>query len=146
VQQAYHFLGGHETLEQALALDRMRRHLLAAAPKGLAHAWRLGSLEGDVLSVYCDNGAVATRLRLAGPALIRLLQESGFAVRDIRFRVTLLARKSPTREKCARLSPAACEAMLQLHANIADGPLKQALGRLLRRHAGESNGNARRPR
>lgn len=124
------------------ALAAHARELLAAQtaleralPAALAGHVRVMQLDRGVLSVACDSGAVASRLRQQAAALQGDLARQGLAVATVRVSVNpdLLARYAPPAEK-AGLPPSALEDLARLDDSLADGPLKEALDRLLRHH------------
>ncbi|MCL5061429.1 MAG: DUF721 domain-containing protein [Candidatus Thermoplasmatota archaeon] len=118
----------HVLLETQAALDR-------SLPAALAGHVRVALLENGVLSLACDSGAVASRLRQQSGALLDNLGKRGVAATSLRIGVNpeLLARYVHPVEKTG-LPPAALDGLAHLNAEIEDGPLKEALGRLLRHH------------
>jgi hypothetical protein len=110
------------------ALDR-------ALPAPLAGHVRVMQLENGVLSLACDSGAVSSRLRQQTDALLGRLAKHGVAATAVRISVNpeLLARYVHPVEK-AGVPPAALDGLAHLNAEIEDGPLKEALGRLLQHH------------
>jgi hypothetical protein len=110
------------------ALDR-------ALPAPLAGHVRVMQLENGVLGLACDSGAVSSRLRQQTDALLGRLAKHGIAATAVRISVNpeLLARYVHPVEK-AGVPPAALDGLAHLNAEIEDGPLKEALGRLLQHH------------
>ena len=102
-------------------------------PAALAGHVRVMQLEEGALSLACDSGAVASRLRQQADALTASLGKHGVAVMSVRISVNpeLLPRYTHPVEKTG-LPPAALDGLAHLNAEIEDGPLKDALGRLLR--------------
>jgi len=115
-------------LNTQAALDR-------ALPAALSGHVRVMQLENSVLSVACDSGAVASRLRQLSDALVVGLVKRGIAAASLRVSVNpeLMARYVHPVEK-AGLPPAALDGLAHLNAEIEDGPLKDALDKLLRHH------------
>lgn len=115
-------------LNTQAALDR-------ALPAALSGHVRVMQLENSVLSVACDSGAVASRLRQLSDALVVGLVKRGIAAASLRVSVSpeLMARYVHPVEK-AGLPPAALDGLAHLNAEIEDGPLKDALDKLLRHH------------
>ncbi len=120
---------------RARALLKVQAALDRALPAALAGHVRVMLLENGVLSLAGDSGAVAARLRQQADALIAALGKRGIAVASVRISVNpeLLARYTPPVEK-AGVPPAALDGLAHLTAEIEEGPLKEALGRLLRHH------------
>lgn len=106
-----------------------------ALPAALSRHVRVMQLEQGVLSLACDSGAVASRLRQQTGQLQADLARHGLAVAAVRVSVNpeLMARYAPPVEKTG-LPPSALEDLARLDASIEDGPLKEALDRLLRHH------------
>jgi hypothetical protein len=120
---------------RARALLKVQGALERALPAALAGHVRVSQLENGVLSLACDSGAAASRLRQLTDALIESLGKRGIVVTALRVSVNpeLLARYVHPVDK-AGLPPAALDGLAHLNAEIEDGPLKQALDRLLRHH------------
>ncbi|MBW8372082.1 MAG: DUF721 domain-containing protein [Thiobacillus sp.] len=120
---------------RARALLATQAALDRALPAALAGHVRVMQLENGTLSLACDSGAVASRLRQQTDALRDKLGKNGIAATDLRISVNpeLLARYVHPVEK-AGLPPAALDGLATLKADIEDGPLKEALGRLLQHH------------
>jgi hypothetical protein len=117
-----------ELLKTQGALDR-------TLPAALAGHVRVMQLQNAVLSLACDSGACASRLRHQSDALLAGLARNGFAVTSMRVSVNpdLLPRYTHPVEK-AGVPPAALDSLAHLNAEIEDGPLKDALDHLLRHH------------
>jgi len=120
---------------RARALLDAQTALEHALPAALAGHVRVMQLENAILSLACDSGAVASRLRQQTDALLASLGERGIAATAVRVSVNpeLLARYVHPVEKTG-LPPAALDGLALLNAEIEDGPLKDALDRLLRHH------------
>jgi hypothetical protein len=127
----------HGLAAHARALLRVQGALDRALPAALAGHVRVMQLENGVLSLACASGAVASRLRHQTDALREKLDKQGVAAREVRVSVNpeLLARYAPPPDKPG-VPPAALDGLAHLNAEIADGPLKDALSRLLRHHRG----------
>lgn len=120
---------------RARTLFKTQAALDRSLPAALAGHVRVMQLENAVLSLACDSGAVASRLRQQTDALLASLGERGIAATAVRVSVNpeLLARYVHQVEKTG-LPPAALDGLALLNAEIEDGPLKDALDRLLRHH------------
>lgn len=121
---------------RARALLKVQAALDRALPAALAGHVRVMQLEDGMLSLACDSGAVASRLRQQTGPLLETLAKHGVAARSARVSVNpeLLARYTPPADK-AGLPATALDGLAHLNADIEDGPLKEALTRLLRHHA-----------
>ncbi len=120
---------------RARTLLKIQAALDRSLPAALAGHVRVMQLENGVLSLACDSGAVASRLRHQTDALLASLAKHGIEVSGVRIRVNpdLLARYVHPVEK-AGLPTAALDGLAHLNAEIEDGPLKDALDKLLRHH------------
>jgi hypothetical protein len=120
---------------RARALLNTQGALDRALPAALAGHVRVMQLENGQLSLACDSGAVASRLRHQTDALMTSLGKHGVDVTTVRVIVNpdLLARYVHPVEKTG-LPPAALDGLAHLTAEIEEGPLKDALDRLLSHH------------
>jgi hypothetical protein len=120
---------------RARALLATQAALDHALPAALSGHVRVMQLENGTLSLACDSGAVASRLRQQADALIGKLGKRDIAVTAVRISVNpeLLARYVHPVEKTG-LPPSALDGLAHLNAEIEDGPLKDALARLLSHH------------
>lgn len=120
---------------RARALLNTQAALERALPAALAGHVRVMLLENAVLSLACDSGAVASRLRQQTAALLETLGQQGVKASSVRISVNpeLLPRYAHPVEKHG-LPPAALDELAHLNAEIEDGPLKDALDQLLRHH------------
>ena len=120
---------------RARALLNTQAALERALPAALAGHVRGMPLENGLLSLACDSGAVASRLRQQADALIARLGKREIVVTAVRISVNpeLLARYLHPVEKRG-LPAAALDNLAHLNAEIEEGPLKEALDRLLRHH------------
>ncbi len=121
---------------RAEALLRLQAALDRALPAPLVGHVRVRTLDNGVLALACASGALSSRLRRETDALLAALVKRGVAVSSVRVAVDpeLLARYEHPIDK-AGLPPAALDGLAHLNAGIEDGPLKDALTRLLRHHA-----------
>ena len=119
----------------ARELLRVQDALDRALPAALAGHVRVMQLENGVLSLACASGAIASRLRHQTDALLDSLGKRGLAATNVRVSVNpeLHARYVHPVEKTG-VPPAALEGLAQLNTEIEEGPLKDALVRLLRHH------------
>jgi hypothetical protein len=120
---------------RARVLLNTQAALERALPAALAGHVRVMQLENAILSLACDSGAVASRLRHQTDALIASLGKQGIVATAMRVSVNpeLLARYVHPVEKTG-LPPTALDGLAHLKADIEDGPLKDALTRLLSHH------------
>ncbi len=120
---------------RAQALIKTQAQLDRSLPAALSGHVRVLQLENGQLRLACDSGAVASRLRHQTDSLLSDLARNGMEVSALRVSVNpeLLATPAPHVDKPG-LPAAALDSLAQLNTDIEDGPLKQALDRLLRHH------------
>jgi hypothetical protein len=120
---------------RARALLGTQAALERALPAALAGHVRVMQLENGVLSLACDSGATASRLRQQTDALLASLGKQRIAATSLRIGVNpeLHARYVHPVEKHG-LPPAALDGLAHLNAEIEDGPLKDAIEHLLQHH------------
>jgi len=125
----------HGLAVRARALLNTQAALDRALPAALAGHVRVMQLENGLLSLACDSGAVASRLRHQTDAVMASLGKHEIVVTAVRISVNpeLLARYVHPVEKTG-LPPAALDGLAHLTAEIEEGPLKDALDRLLHHH------------
>ena len=114
---------------------------LAAAPSQIGLHSRAGSLKNGELTVYADNGTVATKIKLMNTSLLMQLDKinqlatfsRGTKVTVIIVKVqaksSLIKRPKPQR----KLSKNASSSLNLLAQNLTDSPLRDALNRLAKR-------------
>jgi len=119
----------------ARALLGTQAALERALPAALAGHVRVMQLENAVLSLACDSGAVASRLRQQTDTLMAGLGKHGIVASTVRVSVNpeLHVRYVHPAEKHG-LPPAALDGLAHLNEEIEDGPLKDAIDRLLLHH------------
>lgn len=125
--------------ERTRPLRELQKVYATLVPAYLRTASRIGSVVGEELKLFTDSGAVATRLRLLAPDLLRDFRAKGWQFSSIRVAVQVRIPAS-SREKPARapLDPKAQAALLQAAGKMSDSPLKDALTRLAGRRRGAS--------
>lgn len=116
----------------ALAVRHLEGIWHAIAPAPLAHVSHPGLPEDGVLPIFCDNGAVAARLRQIVPRLEQQLsQRTRFELRiAVRVRSKPLPQPAPAAPP-RRMSAHAQSRLEHLHAGLEQGRLRSALDRLL---------------
>jgi hypothetical protein len=124
-----------DLLHQALVALRLQQALRAMLPPPLAQQVEVLRLEGQRLLMNAENGAVATRLRMIAPQLLRRLQSEGQlppTVTRIETRVNPHPTPPPPPPRRRQLPPHAATDLLALADAIGNPRLQQALRRLAR--------------
>ncbi len=120
---------------RAQGLMRAQAALDRSLPPALAGKVWVAQLENGNLHLACDSGAVASRLRHQTRALATELTQRGLIVDHVRVSVKPeLQHVAPPVADKPGLPAAALTSLAQLNTEIGDGPLKQALSRLLSHH------------
>ena len=113
--------------QQAAISERVRCALAAEASSHLVAA-RVAGVE---LLLYVDSPAWATRLRLAGPALLRSLNAQHMTARSVRTRVVVPV-SIPAKPTEVGLSAKARHTLAEAACGTSDPALKASLLRLSR--------------
>ncbi|MEQ1593237.1 MAG: DciA family protein [Thiobacillaceae bacterium] len=120
---------------RAKQLMRAQAVLDGSLPPALAGSVWVAQLENGNLHLACESGAVASRLRNQTRALADTLSQRGLIVDHVRVSVKPeLQPISPPVVNKPGMPASALTSLAQLNTEIEDGPLKQALGRLLSHH------------
>jgi len=113
------------------ALSRAVRRML---PRPVAERVFVADGQGETLELSTSSGAVATVVRQRAPDLLAALQREG--CKFIRIRVRVQPRSTPPEPEKAlarQWDGKSARPLEALAAGLPAGPLKAALGRLLRR-------------
>jgi hypothetical protein len=115
-------------------LITLRAAVRAVMPRELAACASVVALKHDAVSLLADNAAVAAKLRMLEPTLLRACQRVVPQVTTIRVRVGAVADTAGgRREKRARLDPAPAAALAALADALPASPLQQAVASLSRK-------------
>jgi len=121
----------------AQRLNSVSRIWETVAPIGLARFCRVGRLDDGVLTLFADNGAIASKIKQQLPSLLDKLQQRGSEINGIRIDVQV---KIPSPEPAPRskqaISPQSLASLKSLDAVLEESPLKEALTNLIKRHSG----------
>jgi hypothetical protein len=118
-------------IRQETALtELLRRHV----PRPLADRFRVTDTKNGELTIAVEAGAIASVLRQRTPDLLNVLYREGLKFSAIRIRVQV-RENPPVRTKLARdqIDRTDLQPLAKLARNLPSGPLKESLGRLLRR-------------
>jgi hypothetical protein len=114
-------------------LDRAYR---AAAPQELAARSRVKTCKARTLVVLAGNPAVAAKLRQMTGRLLAAIRQSAPDVAEIRIEVDVEGARSAERGGSAKagLGQEAVRNFAALAQRVPEGPLKKALGDLVKHH------------
>lgn len=121
---------------QAGRVRALQQHWEQVAPPPLAHMCKASGLQDQVLVLYANNGAIAAKVRQLAPTMLDKLKKMGLEVTAIQVRVQVsfpVQEQKPV--KSLQLGSAGMESLRQLAERLEASPLRQALERLLERHA-----------
>ncbi len=125
----------HTLLQEANKLLALQTAWNDIAPRPLAAASTVGTLHGQAMIVYANNGAVAAKLRQLAPSLQAKFQERGIEVTAIRVDVQVAAPQLGSKPKSRTISRNALNNIEQLESGLSESPLKNALMTLIRHHS-----------
>lgn len=103
-------------------------------PPALRPFTHAGGVKHRRITVFADNGAVAAKLKLLAPNLLKNLQNKGVEVTSIRVEVQVKSQRRPPSRPPRALSGKAADSLAQLAEQLPESPLRQALRRLAGRH------------
>lgn len=100
------------------------------APSPLNSHSHIGLPQNGHLTVYTSSSAVAAKLNMQTPTLLKKLQKQGVEVTSIRVEVQVTPKIRVPARPARRISPNAAKNVLQLVETLPDSPLQKALQRL----------------
>lgn len=121
---------------QVERVSALQQHWEQVAPSPLAQMCKVSGLQDQVLVLYANNGAMAAKVRQLAPTMLDKLKKRGLEVTAIQVRVQV-SFPAPEQKpaKTLQLGPAGRASLSQLAGQLEASPLRQALERLLERHA-----------
>ena len=136
--QRIHALFKQNTELQALVdhaggLTELQKIWGSVVPQPLQEFTRAGGLNHRRITVFADNGAVAAKLKLLAPTLLKNLQIKGLEVTSIRVEVQVKSTARPPKKTSRRLSSGAAASLSALAESLPDSPLRTALQHLSRK-------------
>jgi hypothetical protein len=115
-------------------LITLRAAVRAVMPRELADCATVVALKHDTVWLLADNAAVAAKLRVLEPTLLRALQRLVPQAAAVRVRVrTVASAGSRRREKRACLDPGPAAALAALADALPASPLREAVASLSRK-------------
>jgi len=102
------------------------------APIGLARSSRVGRLDGALLTLYADNGAIASKLLQQLPSLLTKFQQRGSEITGIRVDVQVNPPlTTPAASEKNAISNLGLASLKKLESELPDSDLKLALANLI---------------
>lgn len=117
-------------------LAALQQAYLAAVPGELSRSSTVGHETQGTLVLLAASGAVAARLRHLAPRLLMTFQRQFPEVKAIRIEVQLVRGNNRRPAPLRQLGATGVHSLRKLEADLADGPLREAVRRLVRRHSG----------
>lgn len=108
----------------------LQKVLEQAIPPAMTRYCRVAAFERHTLTVVCDNGAVAAKLRQLSTEIAAQFQARGHEVTVIQVQVQVNLPRQSASHQPHPLSLAGKEQLAQFTATLPDSPLRNALERL----------------
>ena len=121
-------------MRQAGAVTRLQSLWSTCVPPNLRPFTRAASVKHRRITVLADNGAIAAKLKLIAPSLLKTLQNKGLEVTSIRVEVQVNSARRSSQNTSRKISAKASGSLLQLAQELPDSPLREALERLAHRN------------
>jgi hypothetical protein len=115
----------------------LQQAYFATVPRELAQSSAVGYETHGTLVLLAASGAVAARLRHLTPRLLLTIRKQFPEVKAIRTEVQLVRSSRRPAQPIRRVGATGLRSLRELEAGLADGPLRDALRRLIRREASQ---------
>ncbi|WP_158213362.1 DciA family protein [Pigmentiphaga sp. NML080357] len=133
---------GSSLLGTARRLIELERQVCNALPSPLGSSCRVLRFEDGKLTLGVPAATHSAKLRQLAPRLVAALEKQGWQVNGIAVRVqatltrlsqTELSQSATRRDPPRQLGEQGRKAIAELHQQLRDGPLADAVGRLMKR-------------
>jgi hypothetical protein len=121
---------------RAQRIAALQQVYFATVPKELAQSSTVGYETQGTLVLLATSGVVAARLRHLAPRLLLTIRKQFAEVKTIRIEVQLVRGTRQPVPPIRRVGATGLSSLKELEAGLGDGPLRDALRRLIRREAG----------
>ncbi len=118
---------------QAARLSATQKTWAAIAPPPFNQQCHTGLVHDGQLTLYTSSGAVAAKLKLLIPNLLKKMQKHGLEVTSIRVEVQVKSQPRARTRMRLPLSRNAAQKLLEFADKLPDSPLQQALKRMAKR-------------
>jgi hypothetical protein len=115
----------------------LQQAYFAAVPRELAQSSTVGYETQGTLVLLAASGAVAGRLRHLTPRLLLTIRKQFAEVKAIRIEVQLVRGTRRAATPIRRVGATGLRSLMELEAGLADGPLRDALRRLIQHGAAQ---------
>jgi hypothetical protein len=120
-------------ISHASDLTGLQKIWSGVVPQPLREFTRAAGLKHRRITVFADNGAVAAKLKLLAPTLLKNLQIKGLEVTSIRVEVQVNSVVREPSKAPRRLSQGASASLSNLASTLPDSPLRTALQHLAKK-------------
>jgi hypothetical protein len=120
----------HALSDEAEKLNSLQKIWSGIVPAALQPYTRAGGVKHRRITVFADNGAIAAKLKLLSPNLLKNLQNKGVEVTSIRIEVQVQSQRRAAPRVARTISDQAADSLAQFAENLPDSPLRQVLKRL----------------
>lgn len=130
---------GSQVLEMARQLMAAQTHVSKALPPALGKACKVARIDRQQLTLAVPSAAHAAKLRQLLPTVMRRLNAAGWNITDalVHVQAHLFAGETIKAERQVQpLDERALQSFEQLRDSLPQGPLAEAIERLLRHHRG----------
>jgi hypothetical protein len=118
---------------QAEQLAQIQKKWAAIAPAPFDQHCRTGFIRDGLLMLYTSSSAIAAKLKLLIPSLLKKLQKEGLEVTAIRVQVQVESKPRAPTAKRLHVSHSAADKLLDLAEKLPESPLRTALKKLANR-------------
>lgn len=119
----------------AQRLNAISRIWETVAPIGLARSCRAGRLDDGVLTLFTDNGAIASKMKQQLPSILEKIQQRGGKITGIQVDVQVkIPSPEPVVAPKTGISEQSLACLAKLGTELSESPLKEALTNLIRHH------------
>lgn len=108
----------------------LQKTLERAIPPAMTRYCRVAAFERHALTIVCDNGAVAAKLRQLSTEIAAQFQARGHEVTVIQVQVQVNLPQPRATHRPHPLSQTGQQQLAQFAASLPDSPLRNALERL----------------
>jgi len=121
------------TVQQLMQAQHVVRRLV---PGPMGRACQVVRIDTNHVTLTVPSAAHAAKLRQLGPAILKQLNHQGWAVTDLRVKITMQLQQNvePVARHGVPMGPTGLQAFSALAETLPPGPLADAVQRLLRHH------------
>jgi hypothetical protein len=118
---------------QAEQLAQIQKKWAAIAPAPFNQHCHTGLVNNGALTLYTSSNAIAAKLKLLIPSLLKKLQKEGLEVTSIRVQVQVESKPRAPTARRQHVSQSAARKLLDLAEKLPESALQSALKKLAKR-------------